>query len=526
MRFVGLALGVLFALASNSLVANAADWDDCRVVTKPASAIPACTRLILSGSLRPADKAIAYYDRGTAYRHQGDPDRAIADFTQAVSLDPKRADAFNNRGLSYQDKADFDRALADYDAAIRINPRYAEAYSNRGLVDIAKGLYEQALTDYGRAVAINPRLAEAYFGRGTAYQNLKQVDHAIAEYGRAIAINPRYSEAYNNRADAYQNKGDFDRAIADVSQAIRVNPQLAEAYYTRGEIYKAKGDFDNALADIRRAQQIDRSGAFREYGDGLIAQIAQARQAGGPVVAASTPLRTERRVALVIGNSAYTAVPALPNPAADAATVAGALKLAGFTSVIITNDLSRAGLVAALQSFARAADNADWAVVYYAGHGLEIAGVNYIVPVDAKLANDRDVTDEAISLERVMASVEGAKRLRLVVLDACRNNPFLAKMKVATAGRSVGRGLAMVEPSQATLVAYAAKAGSIASDGDGRNSPFASSFAKRLVEPGVEINKVFRQIRSDVLEATRNEQEPFVYGSLPPDDFFFVPPAK
>ncbi|MFO1185438.1 MAG: tetratricopeptide repeat protein [Bauldia sp.] len=522
MRFVGFALGVLVALAGSP--AFAADWDDCRAVTRPVVAIPACTRLIDTGGLRPPDKAIAFYDRGTAYRHQGDADRAIADFTQAVALDPKRAEAYNNRGLSYQDKADFDRALADYDRAIAINPRYAEAHSNRGLVDIAKGLNEQAITDYGRALAINPRLAEAYFGRGTAYQNLKQLDQAIVEYGRALAVNPRYSEAYNNRADAYQNKGQFDLAIADASKAIQVNPQLAEAYYTRGEIYKAKGDFDNALADIKRAQQIDRSGAFAAYGDGLIAQIAALRQSGGPAI--PTPVRTERRVALVVGNGAYSAVPALPNPISDAATVAGALKLAGFTSVIISNDLTRAGLVAALQSFARAADNADWAVIYYAGHGLEIAGVNYIVPIDAKLASDRDVTDEAISLERVMASVEGAKKLRLVVLDACRNNPFLAKMKVSTASRSVGRGLAMVEPAQATLVAYAAKAGSIASDGDGRNSPFAASFAKRLVEPGVEINKVFRQIRSDVLEATSNEQEPFVYGSLPPDDFFFVPPAK
>src|SRR5690606_11739302 len=126
------------------------------------------------------------------------------------------------------------------------------------------------------------------------------------------------------------------------------------------------------------------------------------------------------------------------------------------------------------------------------------------------------VPNEAIALEAVLSAVEGAKKLRLVVLDACRNNPFAQRMVVSSAGRSVGRGLARVEPTGATLVAYAAKDGSIAADGTGDNSPFASALAKRLAEPGVEINKLFRLVRSDVLAATENGQEPFVYGSLPP----------
>ena len=183
-------------------------------------------------------------------------------------------------------------------------------------------------------------------------------------------------------------------------------------------------------------------------------------------------------------------------------------------------------MIAALKTFGKAADTADWAVIYYAGHGMEMAGENYLVPVDASLASDRDVPDEAISLDRVLSAVEGANKLRLVVLDACRNNPFLAKMQKTAATRAIGRGLARVEPSQATLVAFAAKDGSVASDGDTGNSPFAVSFAKRVVESGVEINKVFRLVRSDVLAATDNVQEPFLYGSLPPEDFFFVPPKK
>jgi uncharacterized caspase-like protein len=110
------------------------------------------------------------------------------------------------------------------------------------------------------------------------------------------------------------------------------------------------------------------------------------------------------------------------------------------------------------------------------------------------------------------------------VLDACRNNPFAAQMKMTVANRSIGRGLSPVEPTGATLVVYAAKGGTSAEDGEGDDSPFALSFAKRIVEPGVEINKTLRFLRQDVLRKTGNHQEPFVYGSLPPDDFYFVPP--
>jgi uncharacterized caspase-like protein len=181
-------------------------------------------------------------------------------------------------------------------------------------------------------------------------------------------------------------------------------------------------------------------------------------------------------------------------------------------------------MIAALKAFTRKANAADWAVIYYAGHGLEVGGTNYLIPVDAKLETDLDVSDEAISLERMMSAIQGARRLKLVVLDACRNNPFAKQMKVTVANRSIGRGLAPAEPTGATLVAYAAKEGTTAQDGDSGDSPFALSFAKRVVEPGVEINIVFRYVRKDVLESTNNEQEPFVYGSLPPDNFYFVAP--
>jgi D-alanyl-D-alanine carboxypeptidase len=232
----------------------------------------------------------------------------------------------------------------------------------------------------------------------------------------------------------------------------------------------------------------------------------------------------DRRVALVIGNSAYRAVQHLPNPSRDAELIGTALRSTGIEDVAVVHDLDRESTVVALKAFARKADAADWAIVYFAGHGIEIGGTNYLIPIDAKLETDRDVPFEAISLDQVQNAIEGAHKLKLIVLDACRNDPFAAQMKVTVTNRSIGRGLSPPEPTGGTLVVYAAKGGTSAEDGEGDDSPFALSFAKRIVEPGVEINKTLRFLRQDVLRKTGNHQEPFVYGSLPPDDFYFVPP--
>lgn len=230
----------------------------------------------------------------------------------------------------------------------------------------------------------------------------------------------------------------------------------------------------------------------------------------------------EARIALVVGNSAYAAVPALPNPKRDAGRVAAALRGAGFQTVTVLADAGRAELIAALNRFSDAAERADWALVYFAGHGIEIGGANYLIPVDARLKSDRDIGDEAVPLDRVLQSIEAARKLRVVILDACRDNPFAGAMRRTVATRSVGRGLARIEPDGGTLVAFAAKHGQTALDGEGGNSPFVEALARRLATPGVEINKLFRLVRDDVMAATGRRQEPFVYGSLPGEDFFFV----
>jgi hypothetical protein len=163
-------------------------------------------------------------------------------------------------------------------------------------------------------------------------------------------------------------------------------------------------------------------------------------------------------------------------------------------------------------------------VIYYAGHGIELDGTNYLIPVDAVLETDADVLDEAIPLDRVLYAVEAAKQLRLVILDACRSNPFTETMKRGVASRAIGRGLARVEPtSPNTLIAFAAKAGSTTSDGDSKNSPFATALVEHLPKPGLDLRRAFGFVRDDVLKSTGNKQEPFVYGSLGGDDLPLVP---
>src|SRR5216684_1219120 len=234
------------------------------------------------------------------------------------------------------------------------------------------------------------------------------------------------------------------------------------------------------------------------------------------------PSVPERRVALVIGNSAYQTVSGLPNTTNDARAIAEVLKADGFTSVRIILDMTRASMIASLNDFQREADTSDWAVVYYAGHGLEVSGTNYLVPIDARLGDDRDIQDEAVSVDRILSAVENAKKLRLVMLDACRDNPFLKRMHRSIATRSISRGLAAIEPMGATLIVFAAKDGETAEDGTGGHSPFAASLIKRLQQPTIEINKLFRLVTSDVLKATGNQQRPFVYGSLPgEEDYYF-----
>jgi Caspase domain len=234
----------------------------------------------------------------------------------------------------------------------------------------------------------------------------------------------------------------------------------------------------------------------------------------------------ERRVALVVGISAYTNAPTLPNTINDSNAIAALLKSIGFEVVISRNDLGVVDFKRTVREFLITAENADVAVVYYAGHGIEVGGTNYLIPVDARLSRDYDVDDEAIALDRIIWALQPVRRLRLILLDACRDNPFAAKLR--SAGRTPARGgLAKLDEVGAdTLVAYAAKAGSISYDGDNVNSPFAIALLRHLAEPGVDVRIALGRVYDEVTAMTGGRQEPFIYGSLGGATISLVPDAS
>jgi hypothetical protein len=220
------------------------------------------------------------------------------------------------------------------------------------------------------------------------------------------------------------------------------------------------------------------------------------------------PAAAERRVALVIGNGAYLHAPHLPNPPHDAEDVAGALKRTGFET-ILGLDLDKNKMDDAAINFARAARNADVAVFYYSGHALQYGGINYLIPIDAALADEADLR-RATRVDEILEDLKQAKNLRILVLDSCRDNPLADQLKRSigtTRSATIQRGLAKIESPDGTIISYSTQAGRTASDGDGRNSPYTTAFLKHIEEKD-DISTVFHHISADVYSTSGGGQVP------------------
>jgi hypothetical protein len=245
------------------------------------------------------------------------------------------------------------------------------------------------------------------------------------------------------------------------------------------------------------------------------------------------------RVALVIGMADYTFIPKLRNTVNDARAMSEKLTAIGF-DVTTLIDTPRDKLIGAMKDFAFRSETADLALVYYAGHGVEVQGQNFLLPVDANIRSNADIVKASVSLKDFLATVDHARKMRIVILDSCRANPLpdyidlgsketaalvapAGQGGVTTAtGRGGGGGLAPPAPDRGTLVAYSAKDGEVALDGEGQNSPFATALLDKIGQPGLEISLMFRQVRDQVLADTGNRQEPNTYGSLPGSPFYLA----
>lgn len=482
-----------------------------------------------------------YYDRATAWYYKGNFEKAVADLNNSLRVVPKDESktkwteaVMRNRANVWANAGNYDQAYADYSEAMRLNPKESLYVTGRGNVWRLRGDLKRSLDDHNRAIKIITKNSEsiAYRSRGDTYRYMGEFDRAIADYNKALSYEATYAGALTGRGLTYERLGDAKRARADFEKSANEGKEFEYVATARARLA--------ALDSGQAAPVIPAAPSKAENATSVPTPAIVASIATKPLAprAAQTSVAQGRRIALVIGNSAYKNVAPLANPQKDAAVIAASLRNIGFETVTLAADASREKLIDALRTFADEAEKADWAMVYYAGHGIEVNGVNYLIPVDAALKTDRDVQFEAVPLDQVMTSVEGARKIKVVMLDACRDNPFAPNMRktaapeqvaaASTAGgrvgtRSVGRGLGEVKVSGASLVVYAAKHGQTALDGEGENSPFAVALVQRLATPGVEINKIFRLVRDDVMEATAGRQEPFTYGSLPgKEDFFFV----
>ena len=648
------ALIVLFGILAAP--ARADDMETCKK-SDGDDALAACTRLISSKTLRGGELAQAYLSRGLIYiRFKADWDRAIADYDEALKLNPKIAGAYTGRaaanlrkgnidralpdlneglrldpkspgvrnvfGYYYNKKGDHERALTEVNEALRLYPQYLYAFSNRGEIYESKGEYIKALADFRMALSLDPDkkqiggreaaeaiarieqklaavagpdwttcsrapdredgipvctrlisakklgsadLAQAYVWRGVAYLRFKgDYDLGLADFNEGLRLDPKIVAAYAGRAASYIRKGNLDLALKDLNEglrlnpnhagihavrgiyhiakgeydsavvefntAIRLSPQYLYAYRHRAEAYEGKGDLTTALADYRVALSFDpdkKQVGGREAAEG-IARVEQklAAKAGGAKVAVATPQISpsavvsvapliSRRVALVIGNGRYQHAAQLPNPPNDAADIAQALRKLGF-DVVEGRDLGKREMEDKIREFGRKLERADLALLFYAGHGMQVAGRNYLVPVDAKLERAGDLSLDTIEVGQILAQMEAEKRVNLVFLDACRDNPLARSFSrsLGTRSTSVGSGLAAIQSAVGTLIAYATQPENVALDGDGRNSPFTAALLKHMATPSLEISALMKRVRADVIAATHNKQVPWDHSSL------------
>jgi tetratricopeptide (TPR) repeat protein len=490
LRCVAFVVSVL-CYSALALAATEEDRRTCATEHNADLRIGACTRVIEDQGTAATVRTMAYRDRGVSYANKGLQELAIADFDEALKIDAKNVTALAGRGRANLARGQYDRAIADFTEELRLVPVNDRAHNLRGLAQLNKGELELALVDFERAIAINTGNVGARNNRGIVLAKQGKPDLAIAEYSEALRFNPEYLLLYTNRGRAYEQTGQFQLALAD---------------YKHASEQQGRKTSDDQRAKIQAKQRFTRLSTLMTEGKATPKAVEL----------------SERRVALVIGNSAYESVPSLPNPVNDAKAVAGAFRAIGFTEVREMYDANLASFANTLKEFGDLAAAADWAVIYYAGHGVDVGGTNYLIPVDAKLEQQSHVEDEAMPLSRLLSKVSAASKMQLVVLDACRNNPFVPKMRTAgKSTRSISPGLASIEPDSGVLVAYSARDGTTAMDGDGPNSPFAEALVKYLTEPGLEIGLLFRKVHDAVYTKTGKQQEPFTYGSLPAQSFYF-----
>ena len=555
----------------------------CTTETTPADQqIDACSKIIALKVFTGEKLATIYFWRAVGWNKKGDYSQVIADASESIRLHAG-AGTYNLRGSAYYDKGEYDIAIADFNDALRMGPPSGIIFHNRGNAWRGKGDYAKAIADYDQAIKLGPPSAFSWQNRGISKLALGDLDGALADINEAIRIDPALPQPLINRAVIWRAKGNLDRAIADATEAIRLakartpanvmtppGSVLISAYTQRALAYEAKGDVERAKLDYAATLQGQASDAGSKANQATAkvrlsllseplppaprtattatplqagkaappppASAAGASQAGGrrepahSLPPAEMRKRAEtgkkeavRRVALVIGNSAYARVRPLPNPTNDARAMAKSLREIGFV-VTEGTDLDRAAMQATIRDFLRDAAQSQVAVVYYAGHGVQVDGRNYLVPVDIQLQGSGGLTDTMMDLDTIMAGLDDQVRTNILILDACRNNPMAPRVASTGPTRDIEAGSSgLAAPTTlgngatfgaGTLIAFATAPGQVALDGEGTNSPFSAALTRHIGTPGLEVQQMLTRVRAEVVAATKGKQVPWSNSSL------------
>lgn len=293
---------VIWTLATLFLAMPAAfAQDDAQCMGGTADTkITACTAAIEAGRQHGSDLTWMLVNRGTGYHEKGDLERAIADYNEAIAINPAYAVAFNARGLAYRSKGDLDRAIADYTVAIGLSPGFALAYVNRGRALATKVDLDRAIADFDEAIRLAPDDADTYIDRGNAYADKHDPDRALADYTAAIERDPTSALAHYNRGIIYYHKADLDQAIADYDEAISLNPDYTDAYSNRGLAYREMGDLDRAIEDLNEAIRLAPNDASNYMRRGLA--YHQKGDAGRAIADYDEAIRRDPRNAAAFGS--------------------------------------------------------------------------------------------------------------------------------------------------------------------------------------------------------------------------------
>ncbi len=505
--------------------------------------------------------------RATIYTVLDQFDNALSDLARAIRADPKISSHYVQRALILERLDRFSEARADLDAAVKLDPGNQNAWINRAMLWARYGDFDQAFADYNRAEATGgSQTWYALSGRARLAVVLGEPLRGFSDWTKAAETSPlpllaaQFHVRAGNLARDYLK--DLDKAQQSYGRALAVLPTYADALVQRGLAYERANRFDDATNDYRKAGEIARSDALQKaiYDYSLfrleVLRARRARKAGNlalppniNVLSRTALIGKEqgRRIALVIGNAAYANVPPLMNSDRDAESIGEALSEAGFAKVTVGTNLDRSQLEAVLQQFARDAGGADWAMIYYAGHGIEVDGINYAIPVDASMDTLRDAPSRAISINQMTAAVGAARDLRMIVLDACRDDPFVQEAHLIASRKrtldkshadavldaliarrkEIGGGLAGLRPAQLNTVAlYSTQPGQVTLDGDELNSPFTRAFLKNLPTPNLDLRLFFDRVREDVASGTQGRQRPAFNGQLREGERFFFYPTQ